>query len=276
MTNISIDFLVTCVNKTEQEIISIIKKSNLKGNIIVGNQKADNENIITKKFQDFSIKIINQKTIGTSRNRNKILSYSTAEYVTFWDDDSIMRENWENELFSVLNCHRNENAIRFNNVSLNKKRKIKIIKKSGYVTYRKLRSFGVCGIFFKRQFLIDNNLFFNENIGPGTKINHGEDSLLLHEYLKICKKIYHSNIILFDIQQNDSCWFNDNPEEYFFSQGYNYHILYGNKAYVFGLYHIIKHINIGKNLSFFSKIRCFKKGVMISKQESKNDLHKQK
>ena len=140
--------------------------------------------------------IVNQTGSGVSKNRNTILKYATSEYVTFVDDDMILTEKKE-RIFSLLDNFSECDAIRFNCISSNVDRPIKQIKKNGYVNFRKMKSFGTWGIFYKRSVLIETNIVFRENIGPGNYINHGEDTLFVYDFLKSNRKIYQIKLPIF-------------------------------------------------------------------------------
>jgi len=257
--NVTVDFLITCVGLSNKEIFSLVKKSNIRGNVIVGNQKMPKNSVFKCQDADTKITIINQNSIGTSKNRNKMLEFAKSDFVIFWDDDSIMYDDWESNLFNILAKHKKENAIRFNNISDNPNRPIKQLSKNGYYNFMKLRSFGVCGIFFSREYILKNKIMFDENIGPGTKINHGEDSVFLKNFLDKSKYIYAVKVPLFHILQEDSCWFADLRENYWFSQGYLYKKLFNKFALICGLVNMIKNKN--DKLSFKNKLRYFKKGL---------------
>ena len=105
--------------------------------------------------------------------------------------------------------YNNFDSIRFNTISDNKKRPIKIIKKDKKVGFKDIRSFGVCGVFFKRESLLRNNLLFRVNIGPGTNIIHGEDTLFLYDFFKAGLSMFQSKSIPIHIYQEYSCWYNN-------------------------------------------------------------------
>ena len=255
---IQIDFLMTTVGLDKNSILYLVERNNLFGNVIVGNQKWTDDYVEKLEHKDVHITIVNQKSVGTSKNRNVLLKYATSEFVTFWDDDCILDRNFC-KFLKKINSLNNLNAFRVNVISANKNRPIKIIKKTGDYSFFTLRSFGVCGIFFKLQSITDANLLFDEHIGPGTTINHGEDTLFLKMFLTKFRKIHQFCEILITALQDKSCWFESNVEEYYVSQGYLYSCLFGFNFFFFGLYNIIRHRNDYK-CSIIKKIKYFLKG----------------
>lgn len=265
MNKPSVDYLITTVSLSEQEIIAKVQNMGLAGNVIVGNQKCAFDTVKTFRFQNLKLTIVFQTSIGTSANRNTILKYSNSDFLTFWDDDSIMYEGGYDLILNYVDKHKMFDAIRFNNISDNKNRPIKQIKKEGIMSFNALRSFGVCGIFFKRSILIKHNLSFNENIGPGTAINHGEDAVFLKSFTSKKLKVYQIPVAPFHIVQDRSCWYEKTDyQKYYYDQGFLYHILYGRFAYPYALIHFFKHKKIYA-LSFKEAKRNIKLGIKDSK-----------
>lgn len=246
---VSIDYLVTTVKKSRDEILDIIHSLNVNGNIIVGNQGCETNEIIKMVDENCKITILNQVGFGVSKNRNAILSYSKADYVSFLDDDMYFEKERQNQVEKLLEQNQYD-GVRFNVVSDNIDRPIKQLGKKGYVGFRSLSSYGVWGIFFKRDFLVKNKILFNENIGPGTEINHGEDGLFNKTFTKH-SKIFSIPCVAFHVKQTESTWHDTNRDlnKELVSHGYNYHLLYGKKAKIMATLFLITHM------------KCYPKGT---------------
>lgn len=249
---VTIDYLLTTVGKTQQELRNIVSELNIKGRVLIGNQGFESDSIINDIVHGCKITIFNMTGFGVSKNRNKLLSEASSEYVTFLDDDMYFQDEMQLNVEKTLESHR-YNAVRFNVVSDNINRPIKLLTKQGYVGFRQLSSFGVCGIFYKRDFLKENNINFNEKIGPGTDINHGEDGLFNNTFLKH-SKIYCFPQIAFHAKQIESTWHgkNRNLEKELISHGYIYYLLYGKTAQLMSIIFLMTHM------------RCFHKGTKFS------------
>ena len=264
-----IQYLITFVGKTKQEIINALDSFDIRGSVLVGNQMSEMNSCEIVKTKNYTATIFNMTSRGVSKNRNFLLKHSEAEYVTFLDDDMHFIVNKQDELVNTLE-QRKYNCVRFNVVSINKDRPIKQLKKEGYVGFHKLTSFGVWGCFFKRVFLINNGLLFNENVGPGTNINHGEDGLFLRHFTSI-EKIYSIPTIVFTIKQMESTWHSDanrDLEKELFSHGYLYHLIYQNEAILMSALFLITHKNCFPNrTNRFKLFKYMKNGINASKQE---------
>ena len=266
--SITIDFLVTTVGKTQDEIVSIVLKDGLYGNVIVGNQRACDESVCTFKMDNLVLTIVNMQSIGTSKNRNTLLKYSKSMYVTFWDDDAILFPEFKGSLSAFLAKAEKYDAVRFNTKSDNNERPIKIIKKSKKISFWELKSFGVLGVFFKRDILLKQKLIFNERIGPGTEIDHGEDTVFLRSFLRN-NNIFQFNNIIMHISQDDSCWFQqDKSLKYYFSQGYVYYLLFGYHSRFFAFLYMLKSRDGFRSKK--NKSECWQslvKGIKKAKKE---------
>lgn len=262
-------YLITTIKKTREEIIKLLDSTKIKGSFIVGNQLADSDSEDVFENDNYTILIINMKNKGTSLNRNTILKRASSDYVTFLDDDMYLDSNVIQEEIEKIVIEMNTDCIRFNIISDNSERAIKYLSKTGYITFKDLRSFGVCGEFYKRDCLIKSDLYFNESIGPGTDINHGEDTVYNHSFLKKYK-IYQISTIVFHAKQEKSTWngMNRNVEKEIYSTGYIYELIFGWAAYGCGVYHLTKHRNNYKNVPYFKTIKILFEGIKISKKRN--------
>ena len=256
----TVQYLLTSVNKTRNEIISLLESLNIHGNILVGNQLMNNDLEYEIKTDKYIAKVFDMTSKGVSKNRNFLTLKSTADYITYLDDDMYFEVGAQEKLEKILEKNKYD-AVRFNVLSDNSSRPIKLLSKQGYVCFRHLSSFGVWGIFYKRQFLIDFNVFFRENIGPGTEINHGEDSLFNKTFLKK-SKIYSVPLLAFHAKQSMSTWQgeNRNLELEMFSHGYVYQLLYPKSSKLMARLFISTHMHCyprGTKKSFL-KERMFK------------------
>lgn len=225
-----IQYLITVTQKNQKELKALLESTNIRGEILVGNQLMENDSEYEIITDNYTAKIFNLKSKGVSLNRNFLTLKSTADYITYLDDDMYIDTDVQSKIEQVISAN-THNAIRFNVVSDNIERPIRFLNKKGFVGFRSLSSYGVCGIYFKRQFLLDYNLFFREDIGPGTQINHGEDGLFLKLFCEY-SKVYSAPILAFHARQSESTWQVENRNLFLemYSHGYVYQLLYGKSA----------------------------------------------
>lgn len=264
-------YLMTVVAKTKDEIKLILDNANIEGSFLVGNQ-------LSKCYEEYEINcstyravVYNLSNKGVSKNRNFLLNKATADYVTFLDDDMYMPNGSQKRIEETLATLSQYNCVRFNVVSDNKNRPIKFIKKRQSVSFRQLSSFGVCGCFYKRQFLVNHKLLFNEKIGPGTSINHGEDSLFQKEFTNYAK-VWCIPEIAFHARQDTSTWQGKQRdlEKELVSHGYIYYWLYGHCAQFMSFLFLITHIKCYPKGTKYSLLRKnMKIGIRNAKEDSK-------
>ncbi len=266
----TIQYLLTLVKKTREEIVSLLETLSVSGNILIGNQLMNEESEYDIKTDKYVAKVFNMTSKGVSKNRNFLTLKSSADYVTYLDDDMYFDDGTQNEIEKMLEENQYD-AVRFNVISDNADRPIKLLNKRGFVGFRQLSSFGVWGGFYKRQFLIDNKIFFNENIGPGTEINHGEDGVFNKLFLKY-SKIYSIPVISFHAKQIESTWHEKHRdlEKELFSHGYNYYFLYGKSANFMSIIFLLTHMKCYPKRTKYSFLRKnMKAGIKKARENNK-------
>ncbi len=266
MLKITLDYLITVVGFNHEKIVSLIKKTNIKGHILVGNQKSKEYSEAHIDIGDAKVDIYNLESKGVSLNRNFLLTKSQADYVTFLDDDIFFSLNYLESVKAEFDKEWPGNySIRFNVLSLNSSRRIKQINKSKNVGLFDLRQYGVCGVIFNRKYLINRKIFFREYIGPGTSINHGEDYIFLSDYFKSGGKMWQFKEAIMYAEQQESTWQGKNRDikKELFAHGHNYRLLYKGKASIYLLIHMLKHIKYYKNkeYSFFKTYKLGLEGI---------------
>lgn len=261
----TIDYLVTTFKKTKKEIDELIKEINIKGSVLIGNQMVDDESII----KTGNATIYNSIGKGVSINRNNLINESRAEFVTFWDDDMRMQKDGETLIESAIKKYCDYDAVRFNVISDNLERPNKQIHKNEELKFHDLTSFGAWGCFFKKSFLDSKMLRFNEKMGPGTDINHGEDTVFLKEFFNKGGKMVQIDICPIHSLQNNSTWQGENRDidKELLAHGYMFQKLYGKKAHFLSMAYALKH---KKDFPKKTKIiRGMRKGIEKASKETR-------
>lgn len=259
-------YLLTTIGKTKKEVCAILQNLNLNGEVLVGNQNSNDSRIEKFVFQGMSVTIYFLEGKGVSKNRNFLLREACGDYVTFLDDDVSLRRGAQSHMQDIVLSGANYEAHRFNLVSQNASRPIKQIHKDGPLKFSELLNFGVWGIFFDRKFLIENHIFFDENIGPGRLINHGEDFIFLKDFSKK-ESIHQSDFCGFEVGQVESTWTGPKNRDIIkeaFSQGYLYKRAFGCCYLFLLLFHFIKHRN-NYNRPVIFLIKIARRGAKLYK-----------
>lgn len=259
----TIDILVSTFNKTIDEVKHIIDKGHYVSHVIVGDQVGycGHEHFTSSFGADVDLYYFDSK--GVSKSRNQLLGLSKAEIITFCDDDVSFFENYENNVFDAFSSHCNALVIRFNCSSLNENRPIRFVDKDGVIAFSTLKTFGVWGEFFKRDFIIGKRILFDEYAGPGSIIVSGEDVMFNKDVSLKTKEIYQSKKILATVAQTESSWFSNYDVPYFTATGYVYSHLFGFAAPLFGIAHWVKHHKEYSSVKFKTFVSGFRKGESL-------------
>ena len=255
----TLQVLVTTMNKTFPEIQALYQMMNLTGDAIFGNQCGKDE-ILDLLISGHQVKIVNQSSVGVSRNRNVILKEATADLVVFMDDDVVMAKGYEEIVESEFKKHKFVNSVRFNMLTLNKERPIRQ-HGNGLSTYRDVISYGVWGLVISRKSLSKYDLAFNTDFGPGARFYCGEDSMFSRELLLHTHHNYVSRTVLGTVDQQTSTWYEKHDEQFFVSQGAMYYHLGGPLSRWFFIKVMLfkhrKHIKISWRLVY----KYLRKGI---------------
>ena len=214
--------LVTLITTMNQSDLSILKKMNLQGDVVIANQ-CDCSKLVLTTISGGKVHLINTNTRGVSRNRNIAIAHSfqDSDIILFADDDLVFCNNYNQMIIDEFNKHPYAEAIKFNLHDLSKTREMsmKPIQKFEKATRKNMGSSGVWGLAIKREVLIKYNLKFREDFGPGTKDYCGEDTIFLQEMLNKGVKLFRSPVDIAGIDQTESSWFEGYNEKYFIVTG---------------------------------------------------------
>lgn len=260
-----IDNLVSTYQMKECDLLFALKSKTWAGDILVGNQCGE------EKRMDFfqngsSFTVFSLSSTGVSKNRNFLLKSSKDDIVTFCDDDMTFLPGYWEKVKKAFKKYPDAEAVRFNCFSTNKNRPIPAIHKNGRISFKNTRAVGVLGFFYKRDFLIRNNLFFDEDLGPGAAIVSGEDVVFNQRLAKTTKKVYQIDEYIASVSQNDSSWFSGYNSSYFIATGFVYSLLFGFASPLAGTYHFLKHHKDYRGVSVKFFLTNFRKGRQIYKK----------
>lgn len=219
-----------------QTDFSNVAKLNLQTDAVIANQ-ADTNTKTEVTENGNSILMITTDTRGVSLNRNIGISYATAEVIVFADDDQVFVDGYATMISEAFAKYPDADAIKFYCESTNPEKPLSYKNPGCWKKAARtdLTSAGVLGLAVKKEFLIKNNVRFNESIGPGKEIYCGEDSAFIVDLFRNNANIYLSPQLISYVNQADSSWFNGFNEQYFISVGYVYAIIYGYLAFLVAL-----------------------------------------
>lgn len=169
------EYLEECLNSL------IIDNENIEF-LLINDGSTDNSLNICQKYKQENVKIFNNINKGVSYSRNFGINNATGEWIMFVDSDDLLANDWNITLQKYYS--RGEDIIFFSN-NLEKKntdKKIIIQQCIGFIKNNYSFS-SPWSKLYKREFLIKNKIYFNEEI-----IN-GEDMLFNCYCIIAAKKI---------------------------------------------------------------------------------------
>jgi len=250
------EILISTMHKKTNEVLSLIKHSNVKCNALVIVQ-GDTEGYEEVKEAMQIVRIFFTKERGLSKSRNMALKNSTAEIVLLADDDLIYFDNFEQEIVSSFKEHKGYQFLIFNVDNYN--RTYSSIIKS--VLWHHVLGFASFQIAFKRQEVVNKNIFFNEFFGTGSGIySSGEENIFLSECYKYFKMLYLPQKIL-KRPSSDSSWFTGYNDKYLFDRGAIFYAISPGLSYLLILQFALRRKSLFPEYSLTKVLRIMFKGL---------------
>lgn len=258
----------TLVTTMFQKDDSKFFEMNIQTDAVIANQ-SDSYAYSEQIHNGYNVKLITTATRGLSRNRNIALTYAQADIIVFADDDQYFIDGYDKIIIKEFEDHPDAEVIKFFCNSNNESRPLAYKQPDCFkkATRRALMSGGVIGVAVRREILEKTDTFFHVNIGAGTDIFCGEDSVFFNELYEQKIKIYLSPAYIGYVKQDDSTWFNGYTEKYFLSAGYIYSCIYRKLAILAVIRRSWKLRKEGCEQGFFKRISLMRKGIRKHRKE---------
>ncbi len=177
------DFLSRCLDSLLNQ-----KNVDFEYEIIVINDGSDSEETINylSRINNEIIKILNKTNGGVSSSRNMGIELARGDFISFVDADDYLKDNFLEE--SKKHLSDNLDILYINNAISYKNKIKKDSINSKYVVWSKI---------FRKKFITDNKIFFNEDL------SFCEDFLFMETSSKFSKKIYHLTESLYVYCKNE-------------------------------------------------------------------------
>lgn len=195
----------------------VVERLGLESNAVVVNQ-CNIDSVERFEYCGYTVTWINSSERGLSRSRNMALANSKADICLLVDDDEKMIKGYSHKILSAFERHTEADLIGFQAEGIEETFKI-YTGKEGRIGYVRSMRMASVEIAFKRLSLINNHLYFNENIGAGTRYKMGEENTLLFNCLSAGLKIYYVPVLICRIHIGNSTWFSGYDDDYFKARG---------------------------------------------------------
>lgn len=263
MKNLDVEILIPTMFKTLEQIKNLCSFWNLQSNATISVQ-CDKDDFKSFEYKNYKIDVIFSTTRGVSKNRNILINSLKSKYGFFIDDDCSMVDGYVELIADFIGKHQCE-IIYFNGFDnygkLITKRKTSVVKHFSKVSYA-----GGPGIFFNKQVLLDNHIFFNEKVGTPNLVYCGEDSLFVYSCVKKRIPFYRNNAPIFKVVNDldNSTYFKGYDEQYFQSKGAINKLIYPKSYFFHYLYLSVRLMKRSKKNPFFI-MKNLMKGRLIAK-----------
>ena len=193
--NISLEILISTKDRDNLDFLN---------NIFVNNNTHSNPILIINQTQNlnfscphsYNINLINVNEIGLSKSRNLAIANAKADICLLADDDIVYENNFESIIINAFNLNPSADIITFkmNDFKGNSFKDYPIIKKHNKKSLSFVNSVVIA---FRRNSIISNKVFFDENFGLGSTFQTADEYVFLRNALNLNLNIvFHNEVIL--------------------------------------------------------------------------------
>ncbi len=193
-------YLGMCINSIMTQTYSDLEI------ILVDDGSTDNSPQLCEEFskKDPRIKVINQTNSGVSAARNTGIAAATCDYITFVDSDDWLHRDMYLNMTEILERHPRTDGVMcdFATVKNNTAQQITSQLREGLYTkkdiireiyptllvtedFSRLPIVSACTCIFKRSFILENNIQFDESL------RYSEDYLFMADVMTHCDSYYY-------------------------------------------------------------------------------------
>lgn len=210
-------FEILCVTMHQNDF-SKIQEMNIHSDVVFANQ-CDHTSYEEIEYKGHSAKMISTQTRGVGVNRNLALTYASAEYCLFADDDVVYCDDLEGIVVGEFEAHPDADVFVFHLDTSDPVR-----KQQEYPRTRKCKPFekkpwGGVRIAVKLSAVRKANVWFTTLFGGGCVFPSGEDSMWLRDASRKGLTFYVSGKTIGTVSFDDSSWFTGYDEKFFFGKG---------------------------------------------------------
>lgn len=239
--------LITTVGLNHEQMVDLAKANNIHCNAIIRSQCGRESTRVTL-LDGHELITIEANDEGCSVNRNRLFELSNADYISFFDDDISLPDDFSEKIDRLVSGQPAE-AYFFNVKRELHSSKYDNCRKGAKLSGLRFRSRSANRFMFLRDYLVRCGIKFDESIGPGAALFCGEDTVFLNELRKKgLKPVCTGDFLKLTICDDSSTWFRGYDAKYFFSNGYIYSRINGSLWWLFCLRQGLKLRKHLKNL----------------------------
>lgn len=211
----NVEIILSCMHEKD---MSIVERSNIKGDVLIVNQ-CDENKVIEKKSADSKarVRMIFTTERGLSKSRNMCIDNARGDILQISDDDEWFEDDYQEKICSAYNQYPQADVILFKIANF-KKSYPKQAYRMGCLTFLK----GSSGmISFRRESIQNAGIRFDEMMGSGTGNGGQEETMFLRDCLKKKLWIHYVPIQIASLNpESSSQWFTGYNKQYFLNRGW--------------------------------------------------------
>jgi len=259
----NVQVLIATMNQVDH---SLLEQMNIQTDAVVGNQ-CDRNEIDTFDYENHRIRWLSFAEKGVGLNRNNALMRADADIVMFSDDDMVFVDGYEKIIREAYERLPQADIIVFDLKYPDSQRKRAPIKKIEKLNARTSMRFGAARISARLDSLKINGISFNLCFGGGARFSHGEDSLFLMECVKRGLKIYSYPVVIAQLVDRESSWFEGYTEKFFFDKGVLFSLLFPRMCGLYAFAHCFKKQKRYAQYGWKNAYKQMRKGIKFRKRD---------
>ncbi len=208
------------VSTMDRKDLNFLKKMNLSTDAVVVNQNHNLKGNEVLHLDGQKINWINSLERGLSKSRNIAIENATADICMIADDDMTYHSDYKEKVLNAYKEYPEADIIAFQVKRVGNPDRGKNFREKmnweNYITSMKISSVEIT---FRRETIINKNLFFNPHLGAGTEFSNGEENAFLYDALRKECKILYLPVEIAEVDMSESSWFEGFTESYFETVG---------------------------------------------------------
>ena len=259
----NIQVLIATMNQNDH---SLLEKMNIQTDAIVGNQ-CDRNEVESFDYNNNSVKWLSFAEKGVGLNRNNALMRADADIIMFADDDMVFVDGYEKIVKEAYAKLPQADVIIFDLKYPETQRKRNPITKIEKLTAKTSMRFGAARISARLDSIRINGILFNLCFGGGTQFSNGEDSLFLMDCIKKGLKIYSYPVVIANLSDRKSTWFEGYSDKFFFDKGILFSLLFPRMCGPYALAHCFKKQKKYSEYGWTNAYKQMRKGIKFRKRD---------
>lgn len=246
-----------------QKDLSLAKQCEPETDVLLINQ-CDEESYCEELYNGHKIRMISTKERGISNSRNMAIKNAVGDICIICDDDEKYHKGYRDAILKAYDEKLDADIIAFNVEHINPRANMKLIK--DFKRAGRFKTYGAWCLTFKREVVLENNIQFNTDFGPGSgKIMCGEESVWQYDAKKKGLHIYEHPFCIAEVAQSDSTWFNGYNEQFFYDKGAFLQTAMPKLKHLFKYYYVYR-LKANTTLSIKEQLQWINRGIMGIKE----------